>query len=374
MIERQRILAKFGEFALRSDELQEVLTEACRLVGQALGTDLAKIIEIQQDEQCLLVRAGVGWQLGIVGQMRLPMGERSSESYAIEVGEPVITQDIDKEERFAFPDFMKEHGIVALVNVPIVVPGGQAYGLLQVDSLKPRTFDEEDIEFLRTYATILGPVIDRLHKVHDLQVALDTNQRLLHELQHRIKNNIAIIASLVRMRVRQTTSEEARTELQTLGERIDTLRLIHEQLYAARATDRLQLRPYLTKLAESLKNLHQGESGKVKLEVEIDEIEVVPETALPLGLILNEFVTNSLKYAFDNNEGLITVQLQTLEDRRCHVRFADNGRGLPAEPRPSAGGSGAGMKLIEGLVRQLDGKASWSSSGGTTLCLEFTAR
>jgi GAF domain-containing protein len=166
MMVRQRVIADFGDFALRRDNLDEVLAEACRLVGEALGTDLAKILEIEQDQQHALVKAGAGWRPGIVGEKRLSMGERSSEAYSIKASHPVITEDIGKEDRFELPDILKEHGVVALVNVPIFLPGGQPYGLLQVDSREPREFAEEDIQFLRTYATILGPVIDRLHKVH----------------------------------------------------------------------------------------------------------------------------------------------------------------------------------------------------------------
>ena len=150
MVKRQRVLADFGDFALRCGDLDAVLPEACRLVGDALGTDLAKVLEIDHGKRELLVRAGVGWREGIVGQSRLSMGERSSETYAVEASKPVITRNIDEEDRFDFADFLKEHGVVAQVNVPIFVPGGEAYGLLQVDSREPRDFGEEDTEFLRT--------------------------------------------------------------------------------------------------------------------------------------------------------------------------------------------------------------------------------
>ncbi|WP_336489846.1 PAS domain S-box protein [Methylobacterium nigriterrae] len=169
MMKRQQVLADFGEFALRSENLNEVLTEACRLVGEAFGTHRAKVLEIQEGGQCLFVRAGVGWTPGIVGELHLPMGERSSETFSIKVARPVITQDIHEEERFEVPEFMKEAGVVALVNVPIFLPGGRAYGLLQVDATEPREFSQQDIEFLRTYATILGPVVDRLKQVSTLR-------------------------------------------------------------------------------------------------------------------------------------------------------------------------------------------------------------
>jgi GAF domain-containing protein len=96
MIKRQQVLAAFGEFAIRSDDLDAVLTEACRLVAEATGTGRAKVLEIQRDRQELLVRAGVGWAPDIVGSVRLPMSERSSETYAIRSAEPVVSQDGSK--------------------------------------------------------------------------------------------------------------------------------------------------------------------------------------------------------------------------------------------------------------------------------------
>ena len=162
MMKRQQILGDFGEAALRSQNLDDVLGEACRLVAEALGTGRAKVLEILPAEGQLFVRAGVGWKPGIVGTLRLPLEEHSSETFAIAAAEPVVTQDIHREERFQVPPFMKEAGVVALVNVPIFLPGGRPFGLLQVDATEPRDFGEDDIQFLRTYTAILGPVIDRL--------------------------------------------------------------------------------------------------------------------------------------------------------------------------------------------------------------------
>lgn len=144
---------------------------ACVLVRELLDTARSKILQIEDKGNSLFLRAGAGWDEGVVGKVTLPMGERSSETYSIRVREPVVTQDIRKEQRFDVPDFMKNAGIVALVNVPIFLPAGEAYGLLQVDDTKPRSFDEHDIEFLRTYATILGPIVDRLFKLRKLQAA-----------------------------------------------------------------------------------------------------------------------------------------------------------------------------------------------------------
>jgi len=372
MVKRQKVLAEFGELALASNDLDEVLTEACRLIGGALGTDLAKVLELQDDGRTLFMRAGIGWPEGMVGEVRLQMSERSLESYSINKGEPVITEDIEREDRFTFPDFMKEAGVVGLVNVPIFLPGREPYGLLQVDSREPWKPSAETTEFLRAYAMILGPVLDRLHKARDLRVALERNQTLFRELQHRIKNNIGAINSLVRMRERRAKSEEIRAELQIVGERIEALRLVHEQVYADQSDDRLSLRSYVTKLLGGLLDLHREKP--VRLEIDIEEVELQSDRAVPLGLILNEFTTNSLKYAFhDREDGRLIVSARCKDD--CiTIRICDDGPGLPALRQPTGRRSGTGMWLIESLSRQLGAEPHWSSDKGASLMLEFQRR
>ena len=166
MLRQQAVLAKFGEMALRSDDLDEILTEACRLVGEALGTDLAKVMELQEDGETLLVRAGVGWKPGIVGCVTVRAVEGSSEGHAIKTGEPVASTDIEHEDRFEYADFIKDHGVRALVNVIIIGPDGeQPFGLLQVDSRTPRSFDETDTIFLRGYANLLAAAVARLRNL-----------------------------------------------------------------------------------------------------------------------------------------------------------------------------------------------------------------
>jgi PAS domain S-box-containing protein len=172
----QRAFADFGDFVLDHEDLDEILNEACRLVAHELDVDLAKVIEIDRSSDTGLVRAGVGWRPGVVGHERVSLTERSSEAYAIEKAEPVITQDIESEDRFEFPQFLREHDVVALVNVPIFLPGRDPYGLLQVDSRRKRDFGDHEVEFLKTYAMVLGPAIDRLRTAAALRVADDRLQ------------------------------------------------------------------------------------------------------------------------------------------------------------------------------------------------------
>jgi len=90
-LRHETTLARFGELALRSDDLDEILAEACRLVGEALGTDLAKVMQLQADGETLLVRAGVGWKPGVVGEVTIQATDDTSEGVALTTGKPMIS-------------------------------------------------------------------------------------------------------------------------------------------------------------------------------------------------------------------------------------------------------------------------------------------
>ncbi|MGG5886293.1 ATP-binding protein [Falsiroseomonas sp. HC035] len=160
---QQEALAKFGERALRLDQLQEILQEACTLVRSALGADLAKVMELQADGRTLLVRAGIGWPPGVVGEVRVQAHAGSSEGYALDTGDPAMSPDIETEERFTYPEFIRDAGVRALVNVVILgTENHPPYGILQVDSRHPRNFDDHEISFLRSYANLLAAAVNRL--------------------------------------------------------------------------------------------------------------------------------------------------------------------------------------------------------------------
>ena len=170
-LRQQTVMAQFGELALRSDSLDEILTEACRLVGDALGTDLAKVMELQADGTSLSVRAGVDWKPGVVGEMTLKATDDSSEGHALRTGEPMISPDIATETRFTYPPFMIENGVKAVANV-VIIGGGQGrppFGILQIDSRTPRQFTDVDTAFLRSYANLLAAAVDRLRVIGEVR-------------------------------------------------------------------------------------------------------------------------------------------------------------------------------------------------------------
>lgn len=193
-LRQQQVLAKFGEIALRSSNLDEILTEACRLVGDALDTDLAKVMFLLDDGVTLLVRAGIGWNAGVVGHAKVRADIGSSEGYALRTGEPVASVDIDNEHRFTYAQFILDHDVKALINVIII--GDQdtsPFGLLQVDSRTPRVFDEGDINFLRGYANLIAAAANRLEN----RAKREQDGARLRESERRLQTLLSGIPQLV---------------------------------------------------------------------------------------------------------------------------------------------------------------------------------
>ncbi len=334
LLRQQTALARFGELAIKSDDLDEILTEACALVGQALGSDLAKVMESRSNGRELLVRAGVGWKPGIVGQATVRTGRFSAAGHALETGEPVLSPDVSQEKRFEVPAFILDHGVNAMLNVIVLGADGRPpYGVLEVDSHSPRQFSDDDIAFLRTYANLVASAVERLRTVDELRARADEKERLLREVQHRVKNNLQVIMSLVRVQASRATLPDAEQALTAIGHRIETLRLVHDRLYAAGGIDRLDLGPYLTELAASLLQFHGEEASSVQLEFEVGSLSVSPETAVPVGIIVTEFVTNSLKYAFDEGQGSIGIRLTRVELGRRASNCGITARDCPKSGR-----------------------------------------
>ncbi len=206
---QQDVLAEFGELALRSDSLDEILTEACRLVADALGTDLAKVMELQEDGVTLLVRAGIGWKSDVVGKITVQAVKGSSEGYALQTGEPVVSPSIEQEKRFEYADFIIDNGVKSIISVIILGAEEQGpFGILQVDSRKTNHFIERDTKFLRGYANLIAAAVDRLRgadEMHRAQVALGKSEQALRRANK-------TLAERVTKRTQDLEAEQAHRE------------------------------------------------------------------------------------------------------------------------------------------------------------------
>jgi two-component sensor histidine kinase len=326
------------------------------------------VLQYLPDEKCFLVREGVGWGEGVVGTARIGADIESPAGYALQTGRPVISNELHKEERFRIPQLLQEHGVKSAANV-IIKARNNIFGVLEADSRQPRTFGEDDLKFLQGYATLLAFAIEqaRLHEQH-AQLAAQ-HELLLQELQHRVKNNNQSLLSLLRLQLATVTNIEARENLQKIENRIRALSFVNAQLQSNARANLVDLGQYLMAIVASLFNFQDSGATDVKLATQISQVEVSTERAQAIGLILNEFLTNSFKYAFGEGRGNFTLHLGHASGRAA-LAMADDGPGMPEDTRP-----GLGLSLIDILTKQIEGEACWDSPGkGTRLTLEFPIR
>jgi PAS domain S-box-containing protein len=200
----------------------------------------------------------------------------------------------------------------------------------------------------------------------DLRAALEAKTMLLHEVDHRVKNNLTMIGSLLRLQPRTIDDPAITAKLESMLERVDALAIVHRQLYQSQDISRFDIGSF----AASLVNDVVGASGRGNIELKINAqpLFVDPANASALGLILNEIVTNALKHAFPDGRGGVLEVSADIEDGRGIVRVCDDGPGLPSEKRTKS----IGTSLITRLARQAHAEAIWSSnSPGTCVTITF---
>jgi two-component sensor histidine kinase len=190
-----------------------------------------------------------------------------------------------------------------------------------------------------------------------LEQALERNNFLLREIHHRVKNNLQAVSSLVRL---QPLPKEAKEDM---GRRIAAMVAVHEQLYGTDQFDRVDLASYAARLVSEVA---AGFRGDIQIETHLEPIVVVPDQALPLGLIINEAVSNAFKHAFTNvADGKLVVTLLK-EGAECRLVIEDNGSGYSSDHK-----RGMGSKLIDGFVAQIGGSMTIKSDGGTKVMVSF---
>jgi two-component sensor histidine kinase len=359
LLHQQRVLAEFGEFAFRAEELDTILTEACRLVGGALRTDLAKVVELLP-HGTMRVRAGVGWKAGVVNEVIMPSDENSPEGLTLKDG-AVISPDIRKERRFPYHPFLIENGVQAFVNVLILGGKGRSpFGVLQVDSRSPREFRQSDIQFLRSYANLLGAAIDRFRSVDELRTALREKELLINELNHRVKNTLSTVQSIAFQTLRNARTPKEATR--ALEGRLQALAQAHDVL-TQENWEAASLGEIVAKAVEPYRS-----SGEQRIHIEGSPVRLPPRMALALAMAFQELATNAVKHgALSNAAGEIKLhwELTKGEGRYdLNVRWQESGGPAVANPQRR----GFGTRLIEGTVRDLGGDLGVEFSQTGLIC------
>jgi two-component system, sensor histidine kinase PdtaS len=207
-------------------------------------------------------------------------------------------------------------------------------------------------------------------KNEQLQHLLTEKEWLLKEIHHRVKNNLQIVMSLLNSQSAYIDNEPALTAIHDSQHRVHAMSLIHQKLYNTENVSTIDMSNYIRELISYLADSYDT-GQRIRFNLNIEPLEMDVSQAIPLGLILNEAITNSIKYAFpDNRNGLISVSLEKNTDNRYLLTIADNGIGMPPGFDNKKPGS-LGISLMKGLSEDLDGSSSIENDNGTTIKISF---
>ena len=238
------------------------------------------------------------------------------------------------------------------------------------------------------YATFLSPIKIKGKKKFDLaclavdltykketelklRKLLNEKEILLKEVHHRVKNNLQVISSILNLQSSYVKDQQTLDILRESQNRIKAMSFIHESLYRSDDFSFVNFSSYINSLSSNLVQTYIIEHGNIKLELDLEDVNLSLDQAIPCGLIINELVSNSIKYAFPSNkQGKIRIEL-IKEDNKIYLKVSDNGIGLP-DNLDVENTDTLGLQLVYILISQLDGDIKVINKKGTTFLLNFT--
>lgn len=266
--------------------------------------------------------------------------------------------------------FLEEQDIQGLALVT-VRSGDRLIGFMGLDDTNggaPWTTDA--VTLLRVSAEIVGSALERRTYEERIRSSLAEKNVLLKEIHHRVKNNLQIISSLLKLQAGNVQDAQALSVLEESQARVRSMALIHEKLYQSEDLAEINFGDYARELVTYLFRAYSMTTGTVHLKMQVDPVRLDINAAIPSGLIINELLSNALKHAFPNQrEGTVEVSL-TQNDDVIELSVSDDGVGLPAgfDFRQT---SSLGLQLIDTLSIQLGGEVEVISEEGTTFRIRF---
>jgi PAS domain S-box-containing protein len=331
---------------------------------------------VQREEQLIAAQqiAHVGsWQLNLTTQQR----DWSDETFHMfgrdpGLGEPMpeeFLQMVHPDDRPQFQTQLERaiaHRELLKVEYRVIRPDGSVRHL----ETRAEPITNSDGQVVKLVGAVLD-ITEKKHAEAQLKASLREKEVLLQEVHHRVKNNLQIVDSLLYMQARRAKDPQAIAALQDSQSRIASIALVHKKLYGSDNFANINFAQYIQDLTAYLFESYDTQSRGVTLITHLDKISLNIKTAIPCGLVINELISNALKYAFPaGRQGKIQIDFYQSEDQMLTLIVRDDGVGLPAsfdlQPPQSLG-----MMLVQELVEQINGTLTLSKQQGTEFIIKF---
>ena len=376
------VISLINKLIVREKDINSLFSESCRITVDEGGFRMAWIGLVDEKEEAVMPWAWSGHEEGYLSLIKkisvkdVPEG-RGPTGTAIREGRFFWCNDIVNDPVMTpWREEAVKRGYRSSIALPIVSEG-KVIGAFSIYSGRPFFFNEEEIRLLTEVTGDIGFAVEKIRadeqRMRDeasLHRLLSQRTILMKELHHRVKNNLGIISGLLSLEKERITDEKSRLILADMRSRISSITGIYEQLYLSDDVAHIELHIYIRDLADSIINSYLPDTGRIILGTELAEIKLETRRAVPLGLILNELITNSLKYAYPGDaRGELNIRLEFSGSFAC-LHVSDSGAGLPVELDPYTTES-MGFMLVRMLAEQIGGSVEVDGNNGTSVNVFF---
>lgn len=376
------VISLINQLIVRARDTAEIFSESCRIAVEYGNFRMAWIGLVDKNEQAVIPAAWSGHEEGYLAVIKkIPVSDipegRGPTGTAIREGRFFYCNDILNDPVMApWRDEALKRGYRSSIALPIIT-GGIVIGAFSIYSGEPGYFNDEEIRLLTEVTRDIGFVLEKLTADEQLKKdeaamrqLLSHRDILMKELHHRVKNNLGVVSGLLALERDRITDELSRRILTDARGRISSIMGIYERLYLSDDVTHIDLNLYIGDLACSILDTYMTGMCRLSLNTELEEVRIETRRAVPLGLILNELITNALKYAYPGDSaGEIIIRLRADGSTAC-LHVADSGTGLPEGFDPYTTDS-MGFMLVRMLAEQIGGTLQIDRTSGTCINITF---
>ncbi len=260
----------------------------------------------------------------------------------------------------------------SLISAPMTA-GEKVLGVITIqDFEKENAFTQNQLELLTTVGSQAAIALENSYLYSEVTKQLREKEILLQEVHHRVKNNLQVMSSLIKLQARYIKDERMLDLMKETGGRIQSMAIVHTKLYNSGNYEFINFGEYVKNLIESFQNTYGYKLRNIKFETDISDIIINIDTAIPSGLIINELISNSIKYAFPGDAaGTIAISLHRVDGGKLNLVVKDNGTGVEDGIDLSKADS-LGIQLVTLLTRQMNGTLDIKSSKGNGTSFDIT--
>jgi two-component sensor histidine kinase len=370
----RKAFSLMAEAAVYTENVHDLCQKVISGIVKILGFDFGVIRLKSEPEKSWVITGTAG-----LSEKKQALNVQLAEETCIamltaDTGKPIFAPDADLHKiRQTHAERLDLFKCKAFVAWPLQGSSQKVIGVLTLIAHKPKKIPDKDRIFFETLSSLLAMAIERKKDALAVKKSLSEKELLLNEIHHRVKNNMQVMSSLINLQAGNIDNQNYKNAVNETRDRIKSMALVHEQLYKSRDFTFINLKDYITQLSSRLMRSYSIAPGKIDLNLDVGDFNLSIVKAVPCGLIINELISNALKYAFpDDTRGRLWIKLNKDDDEKCLLSIKDNGIGLTNgfnSQKPDS----LGFKLVTMLIEQIDGNLAITDDKGTEFIISFAA-